>query len=427
MSHNNEQSKPESVRPHWGERGRMALWCRKELSPTQRLVLAALADLCIHDRPTEVIKLSVQSFAVITGFDRKAVGKAMQVLVDKGLVKRRLDGRNAWRKKRKTSINWALIRENQLDWSALSDDDEGEDIEVFPNIEYDEPSPKNVKPSEPQVRASVMNEEPSIPKHEEPKMPKVSAPKQKPSAKAAPRPHVMEWVPLTDSGLEPIGELFVRLMEERDGTPHTFYSVSDQRRVDAIEKLQEFDEDEQLRSALDLCLCRKQSKWNDELRNKSRIPHARLAKVRDLVVEEYLQVKKEWKKEEEESGIPRWTDRQFSEIEVECICERYGLEFDRTLSDADFLAFRDDLVVLMYLSDLCGVEDFTELQNELVEPTGKLRVDEIPYALKMALRTDRRGRRRGRKWFQLAQSYPARWSAVSAAAETPELLSARVG
>ena len=170
MSRSNERSK--SVKPHWGERNRMALWCRKDLSPTQRLVLAVLADLCIHDRPTEVLKLSVQTFARITGFERKAVGQALQALIDKGLIRRQLAGRNAWRMKRRTSINWALIRENQLDWSELTDDED--DIEMFPNVEYDEPSEEEeskplepepakeiTKSSEPMPQPSVKSTEPS--------------------------------------------------------------------------------------------------------------------------------------------------------------------------------------------------------------------------------------------------------------------------
>lgn len=416
------EQKQESVYPFYRDRVEMAMKCRHGISASQREVMVVLAMRCYKLEPKKTW-ISIEHIAGLIGRSPEHVYRCIKKLKQKELIDRDLDAKTAYGKSKETRLNWPKIAAEQFVY--VPETKEGSTIKEFGDLV--QPSPKSVNPSEPQVKGSATNEEP-FQKHQEPK-------KQKASGKASLKPHVMEWVPLTASGLEPMGELLVRLMEVWqpgcwEKMPHPFYAVSDRRRLDAIEKLREFDDDEQLRDALGWCLRCEKSKWYDELRNKSRIPHSRLAKVRDLVVEEYEQIQAKWRKENEEvrelmeaEGLDTSgsLDRDVVECDVESLCERYAIECDESsLSDAELRDLRNDLIVLDSLIHCCNVEDLAKLKDELANPTGRLRVDDIPGRLVAALWNDNRGERRGRKCFQLAQTYAARCAALRAGMEGDE-------
>ncbi|HEY3987969.1 MAG TPA: hypothetical protein VGM02_01640 [Acidobacteriaceae bacterium] len=147
MPKNSKHNERTAVKPFHGERVDMALQCRHGLTSTDRFVLVALADRCWKDQPNQVMKLSIDYFAQMTGLGSRSVHRSLAKLKKLELISRRIDYR--YDEPRLTYMNWPLIAQEKFTYVPVerksTKDQSGDDLVVFPigdqwSEEFQEPT-----------------------------------------------------------------------------------------------------------------------------------------------------------------------------------------------------------------------------------------------------------------------------------------------
>jgi hypothetical protein len=277
-----------AVRPWHGERVDRALRCRQGLSSTQRMVLVALADRCVKSAPNRVLKLPVAYFAQLTGFGEKAVNNALKELVRKQLISRHINA--SYFEPRITYMNWPLITADEEDFKYVPTKGKYKPTEepiVFPLGDWPEgkqtPSEDVDLPTVELVKPSVPNSKPFIEVQED-DMSDLDSPPPRP--KPAPTPvkrkaeHSAVAPAATDTSdtRETFSQMVIRLMPDFPLYKRT--EMSD--RAEAT--LAPFNDDEEFRKEVEWTLTTPEAEWYDELHVKSDLPHARIAKCRDIII-----------------------------------------------------------------------------------------------------------------------------------------------
>jgi hypothetical protein len=117
MESKNKKNKKarKAIAPFYYERLEWAMRCRQDLTAHERIILVIMAMLCDNEKPTETwISRGYIAQMAGAGVKLTTVGRAINVLVAKNLIRRRVYAREGVYEKVRTIMNWALISRDQF-------------------------------------------------------------------------------------------------------------------------------------------------------------------------------------------------------------------------------------------------------------------------------------------------------------------------